>query len=208
MQIWPVEAAQLPAWIMQRSRQYGKTMQREAAGLIAQKVEGNLLAARQELEKLCLLVDATEITLEQVMSAVNDSARYDVFALIETACLGNAEHTARMLRGLKSEGVEPISIFGALLWELRRMYSMASAMEGGMPREQIFTEHRVWPQRQAALGKLLQRMPARGLTPLLGAAYQLDQRLKGAVRGNPWELLEDLLFRLAGIRLQSSAVNS
>ena len=207
MQIWPVDAAQLPAWIMQRSRQYGKTMQREAAGLIAQRVEGNLLAARQELEKLCLLVNAPEITLEQVMSAVNDSARYDVFALIETACLGNGEHTARMLRGLKSEGVEPISIFGALLWELRRMCSMASAMEAGIPREQIFAEHRVWPQRQPALSKLLQRMPARRLTPLLGAAFQLDQHLKGAVRGNPWELLEHLLFRLAGVRLQSSAVN-
>ncbi|MBF8270044.1 MAG: DNA polymerase III subunit delta [Gammaproteobacteria bacterium] len=207
IQVWPVEPAQLPGWIMHRIRQYGKTMQREAATLIAQKVEGNLLAARQELEKLCLLVDAPEITLEHVMSAVNDSARYDVFSLIETACLGNGEHTARMLRGLQSEGVEPISIFGALLWELRRMCVMACALESGVPREQVFSEHRIWPQRQTALGKLLQRLPVRRLTPLLGTAYQLDRRLKGAVRGNPWELLEQLLFRLAGIRLASGTVN-
>ena len=208
MQIWPVEPAQLPAWIMQRIRPFGKTMQLEAATLIAQKVEGNLLAARQELEKLCLLVNEPEITLEHVMSAVNDSTRYNVFALIETACLGNSEHTARMLRGLQSEGVEPISIFGALLWELRRMCSMACALESGVAREQIFIEHHVWQQRQTALSKLLQRLPVRRLIPLLGTAYQLDQRLKGAVRGNPWELLENLLFQLAGVRLQSSAVNS
>ena len=203
MQIWPVEPAQLPGWILQRARQYGKTMQREAAALIAQKVEGNLLAARQELEKLCLLAADQEITLEHVMNAVSDSARYDVFAMIETACLGNIEQSARMLRGLRSEGVEPISILGALLWELRRICSMACALESGIPQERIFTEHRVW-QRQAALGKLLKRLPARQLSPLLGTAYRIEQHLKGARRGNPWESLENLLCRLAGIRLHAA----
>ena len=196
--IWPVEAAALPGWIVQRARQYGKTIQREAAALIAQKVEGNLLAARQELEKLCLLVSTPEVSMQQVMSAVNDSARYDIFALIETACQGNGEHTARMLRGLQSEGIEPISIFGALMWELRRICAMANAIEAGVPKEKVFTEYRVWQQRKAALSKLLQRLPARQLTGLLGTTYTIDRSIKGALRRDPWELLENLMLQLAG----------
>jgi len=200
VQVWPVEAAALPAWIVQRARNYGKTLQREAAALIAQKVEGNLLAARQELEKLCLLTNTPEISVAQVMSAVNDSARYDIFALIENACQGNTEHTARMLRGLKNEGIEPIGIFGALMWELRRICAMADAIEGGAPRERVFTEYRVWPQRKPAISKLLKRLPARHLTSLLGTAYLTDRCLKGATRRDPWELLENLLLCLAGAR--------
>ena len=198
IQVWPVEAAALPGWIVQRARQNGKKIQREAAALIAQKVEGNLLAARQELEKLCLLVSTPEISMEQVMSAVNDSARYDTFAMIETACQGNSEHTTRMLRGLRSEGVEPINIFGALMWELRRICAIANAIEAGAPKEKVFTEYRVWQQRKAALSRLLKRLPARQLTGLLGTAYMLDRSIKGALRSDPWELLEDLMLRLAG----------
>lgn len=198
VQIWPVEAAALPGWIVQRARQYGKSIQREAAALIAQKVEGNLLAARQELEKLCLLIEAPELSVAHVMSAVNDSARYDIFALIETACLGNTEHAARMLRGLKSEGVEPIGIFGALMWELRRICAMADAIESGTARERVFSEYRVWQQRKPAITKLLNRLPARQLTGQLGTAYMIDRSIKGAVRRDPWELLEDLMLRLAG----------
>ena len=206
VQIWPVEPAQLPGWIVQRARLLGKTLHREAAALIAQKVEGNLLAARQELEKLCLLVDASEINLQHVMNAVNDSARYDVFDLIATACMGDIEHTARMLRGLQSEGVEPLGIFGALIWELRRTCSMAWALRTGLSLDQVFSEYRIWQQRQTALGKLLKRLPARELMPLLGAAYRIDRQLKGASPGNPWEVLEDLLFRLAGVHLQARAL--
>ena len=198
VQVWPVEAAALPGWIVRRARQYGKSIQREAATLIAQKVEGNLLAARQELEKLCLLIDAPEISVTHVMSAVNDSARYDIFALIETACLGNTEHATRMLRGLKSEGIEPISIFGALMWELRRICAMANAIESGTPREKVFSEYRVWQQRKPAISKLLNRLPARQLTRQLGAAYLIDRSIKGATRRDPWELLEKLMLTLAG----------
>ena len=200
VQVWPVEAAALPAWIVQRARRYGKTLQREAAALIAQKVEGNLLAARQELEKLCLLANTQEISVPQVMSAVNDSARYDIFSLIENACLGNSEHAVRMLSGLKNEGIEPIGIFGALMWELRRICAMADAIEGGTPREKVFADYRVWPQRKPALSKLLNRLPARQLTDLLGTAYTIDRCVKGALRRNPWELLENLLLCLAGAR--------
>jgi len=205
VQIWPVEAAKLPGWIVQRARLLGKTLHREAAALIAQKVEGNLLAARQELEKLCLLVDAPEINLKHVMNAVNDSARYDVFLLIATACMGDIEHAARMLRGLQGEGVKPLDVFGALLWELRRICSMAWTMRSGQSLDQIFSEYRVWQQRQAPISKVLKRLPARELMPLLGAAYHIERQLKGASPGDPWAALEDLLFRLAGVHLQATA---
>lgn len=204
LQIWPVAAANLPGWIAQRARQYGKNIQREAADLVAQRVEGNLLAARQELEKLCLLVETPEITVAHVMSAVNDSTRYDIFTLIETACLGNIEHTTRMLRGLQGEGTEPISIFAALMWELRRICAMANAIAAGVPKEKVFTEYRVWQQRKPAINKLLKRLPARQMTALLSSTYRIDQSLKGALRADPWGLLEDLLLQLAGARLPAT----
>jgi DNA polymerase-3 subunit delta len=198
IQIWPVEPARLPDWIRQRAGRHGKTLQRDAAALIAQKVEGNLLAARQEVEKLHLLIPGPEITLEHVMDAVSDSARYDTFALVETACLGDIEHTARMLRGLRIEGAEPLSVFGALLWELRRVYAMVCAQESGAAREHIFAEYRVWPQRRAALNKILSRLRAPQAAALIAEAARVDRFLKGALRGDPWVSLEKLLFRLAG----------
>lgn len=201
VQVWPVKPADLPGWMVNRSRQFGKNIQQEAAGLIAQKVEGNLLAARQELEKLCLLVDEPEITVQHVMSAVNDSARYDIFGLIETVCLGKTEYALRMLRGLRSEGVEPISLFGALMWELRRICSMACAIESGTSKEKVFAEYRIWQQRKPAINKLLNRFDARRLAELLGNTHTIDRALKGAVRRDPWELLERFMLNLAGISL-------
>ena len=205
IQIWPIEASNLNSWIVTRAREYGKSIQRDAAELIAQKVEGNLLAARQELQKLCLLTNADEITIEDVMSAVNDSARYDVFAMIESACLGNAEHSCRMLRGLKAEGLEPVGIFGAMMWEIRRFCSIAQAIDSGIPRDRVYSEFRVWQQKKAAVSKLTDRLGPDELVLVLRKAHTIDNALKGALRINPWELLEDLILQLAGIRDDSAA---
>lgn len=203
IQIWPVEPARLPAWIINRGRQLGKRISPDAAGLIADRVEGNLLAARQELEKLCLLVDAPEIGAEEVMDAVSDSARFDVFSMIELALAGKTERILRMIRGLRNEGVEPMSIFGAMMWEYRRLCSMAYEIKAGTPREKVFSQYRVWPQRKPATNALLNRMNLQALGDLLRQAAVLDRALKGALRVDSWELMENFLFQIAGVRLQS-----
>ena len=201
--VWPITPTRMPEWLMERVRLLGKTIERDAAALIAQRVEGNLLAARQELEKLALLVDKPVIELEDVMSAVADSARFEVFALIETLCLGNLERTRRMLQGLRNEGVEPLGIFGALMWEFRRICSMAHAMQAGMPKQRVFAEYKVWEQRQPATDKMLSRFNCREFGELLHHAALVDRSLKGALSANPWDTLENFMFRIAGVRLQS-----
>src|SRR6218665_17122 len=110
VQIWPVEVHQLPQWIRQRMSQIGMSATQEAVDLIAARVEGNLLAAAQEIEKLKLLADGNQIDAATVQAAVADSARYDVFGLIDAVLNGEAAHALRILEGLRGEGVEPLFI--------------------------------------------------------------------------------------------------
>jgi len=110
LQIWPVELGQLPQWIRQRLSEAGHSASAEAVDLIAARVEGNLLAAAQEIEKLKLLAENGRIEVETVQAAVADSARFDVFGLLETLLAGDAAHALRMLNGLRGEGVEALFI--------------------------------------------------------------------------------------------------
>jgi DNA polymerase-3 subunit delta len=203
IQIWPVEAARLPAWISNRARLLDKRISQEAAALIADRMEGNLLAAKQELDKLCLLVDAPEISIDDVMDAVTDSTRFDVFSMIEFALAGKTDRILRMIRGLRNEGVEPMGIFGALMWEFRRLCSMSYEIKAGAARDRVFAQYRVWPQRKPAITAMLNRVDNITLGELLHQATELDRALKGAYRADPWELMENFLFRIAGVRLQS-----
>ncbi len=207
IQIWPVEMARLPGWITQRAGLMGKRIDREAAALIAERTEGNLLAARQELDKLCLLVTENEITLAHVQSGITDSTRHNLFDLMEHALNGNVSRVAGMLRGLRQEGVEPIGLYGAVMWEFRRLCSISAGIAGGMPEARVFAEYRIWEKRQHALRAALRRFSHRQLNSMLAEAVIIDKALKGAVKDNPWELLEKFLFQIAGVRLQS-AVNT
>jgi DNA polymerase III subunit delta len=203
VQIWPIEPGRLPDWIRQRMQGHGKKMDRDTASLIAERVEGNLLAARQEIDKLALLVDKETVDLKDVMEAVSDSSRFEVFDLIESTLSGNTERVARMLRGLKGEGAEPMSIFGALMWEMRRVCSMSHEIAAGTPRESVFASYRVWQQRKFATNSILKRYSDTQLNVLLQRATLVDKAMKGAIKANAWDLLENFLFRIAGVRLQS-----
>ena len=128
LQIWPVDAAQLPQWIRQRLAQAGLSASQEAVEMIAARVEGNLLAAAQEIEKLKLLAEGGQVDADTVLAAVADSARYDVFGLIDAALAGEAAHALRMLEGLRGEGVEPPVILWALAREIRLLATIAEAL--------------------------------------------------------------------------------
>jgi DNA polymerase-3 subunit delta len=198
--MWPLEPARLPDWIRERTRQRGKTIDRPAAELIAQRVEGNLLAAAQEIDKLILLVDSETISLEDAMLTVTDSARYDAFALVESSLMGNTARLVRMLRGLRQEGVEPLGVFGPLMWELRRLSSMAHALAAGAGQDRVLTDFHVWPQRRSAVIACLNRLRPEDLSRLLGRAATVDRAAKGASIAGPWELLEDFLLAIAGVK--------
>ena len=200
IQVWPVGPAELPGWIMARCRGQNKTLDRATAALIAQRVEGNLLAARQEIEKLALLVDGADIDSEAVLNMVVDSARYDVFELVDNVFLGKPERVSRMLRGLRNEGIEPLGVYGVLMWGLRRAGSIAHDIAQGKSREQVFGAYRIPERQKKGVSILLRRFSAARLSALLVEGLDVDKALKGVVEADGWRLLETFMLALAGCR--------
>ncbi len=145
IQIWPVDVHQLPQWINQRLQQAGLSAQRDAVDLIAARVEGNLLAAAQEIEKLKLLADGNPITVETVQAAVADSARFDVFGLVDAILNGEAAHALRMLEGLRGEGVEP----PVILWPWLASCANWPGWPNSSARGCRWTRHSARPARRS-----------------------------------------------------------
>jgi DNA polymerase III subunit delta len=197
--VWPVEPAQLPAWITARVQSKGKTIDTAATMLIAEQVEGNLLAAKQEIDKLCLLVDRDEISMDDVISAVADSSRYDVFELTRSALTGDSIRAVRMLGGLRSVGMEPGNIYAPMMWDLRRICLIAYAVNQGDSLDRSFTEQRVWDQKlKQAIKTALQRHTLHYLQGLLRQAGYIDRMVKSSDRELAWNTLEILLLLLSG----------
>ncbi|AJO80842.1 DNA polymerase III subunit delta [Pseudomonas sp. MRSN 12121] len=203
IQIWPVDANQLPQWIRQRLSQAGLSANQDAVDLIAARVEGNLLAAAQEIEKLKLMAEGGQITAETVQAAVADSARFDVFGLVDAVLNGEAAHALRMLEGLRGEGVEPPVILWALSRELRALANMSLQYSQGTPLDKVFSQARppVWDKRKPLMSKALQRYSAPRWAQLLLDAQRIDVQIKGQATGSPWSSLSRLSLLMAGQRL-------
>lgn len=206
VQVWPVEARTLPAWIMQRLRAKGMQASSEAAALLAERVEGNLLAAAQDIEKLYLLYGPTSIDAVKVAEAVADSARFDVYDLVDTALLGDAVRATRTLYGLRAEGAEPTLVLWALVREVRSLAGMAYDCRKGASVEPVLIKHRVWEKRKAAVRQALQRHPLRHWQKLLSIAARIDRVIKGATPGNAWDELLQLSLAIAGVRLWNEEI--
>ncbi|HSC84311.1 MAG TPA: DNA polymerase III subunit delta [Pseudomonas sp.] len=206
LQIWPVDAGQLPQWIRQRLAQAGLSASQEAVELIAARVEGNLLAAAQEIEKLKLLAEGNQIDASTVQAAVADSARYDVFGLIDAVLGGEGAHALRMLEGLRGEGVEVLFILVMLARELRQLAGIAQQVNQGTPLDKAFAAARppVWDKRKPLVSKALQRHSAARWNQLLIDAQRIDAQVKGQAPGDPWSSLARLALLMSGQRLPLS----
>ena len=197
--IWPVATAALPGWLRGRAGALHVDMEPAAAQLIVDRVEGNLLAAKQELEKLALLTDGKPITAELVLRSVGDSARYDVTQLGSAVAGGEAERALRILLGLKSEGVEPTLILWALtrelrgLWQARERRRLHSNARGGS-----------WNQAATPSSEALARLGKMPLAQLLRQAHLTDRILKGLAGGDAWTAVTGLAAGMAGA-LQATA---
>jgi DNA polymerase-3 subunit delta len=191
--IFPVDAAALPAWLRARAKMLHIDIGPEASQLIVDRVEGNLLAAQQELEKLKLLANGGSIDVDLVLRSVGDSARYDVFQVAEAAAAGDAARALRVLLGLKSEGVEPTLILWALLRELRGMWQ---ARERGRLRSAV--RGSAWNLAATPSARALSRLKKLPLAPLLMQASQTDRIIKGLSPGDAWSALTGLTGAFAG----------
>lgn len=197
--VWPVEVAQLPAWIDRRMRRHDMRASAPALQLIAERVEGNLLAAAQEIEKLYLLHGAGELDLDTVAELVTDSARYDVFGLVDAALAGDAAHAQRILSGLRGEGVEPVLILWALTREIRALTQMARQLQGGAGLSQVLAGARVWDKRKPLLSAALKRIRGRQWWWLLRRCGRIDRLTKGRAAGSAWDELLQLTLCLSGL---------
>ncbi|HXP65816.1 MAG TPA: DNA polymerase III subunit delta [Steroidobacteraceae bacterium] len=191
--IMPVDTAALPAWLRGRAKMLHIDVEPEAAQLIVDRVEGNLLAAQQELEKLALLANGAPVGVELVLRSVGDSARYDVFQLAEAAAAGDAPRALRVLLGLKSEGVEPTLILWALVRELRGMWQARD-------RERLRSNARGsgWNLAANPSPRALGRLKRLPLAPLLLQAGHADRVIKGLAPGDAWSVITGLTGAFAG----------
>jgi len=191
--VWPVKAEALPGWLESRARRLDLRLAPGVAELIADRVEGNLLAAKQELDVLALLASGAPIDKQLAMEVIGNSARYDVFQLGEAAAAGDAARALRILTGLRNEGVEPTLILWALVRELRGLYQAREAQ-----RLRARGANAAWNLAAKPSPAALNRLRALPLARLMRQAARTDRIIKGIARGDAWSAVTALTAELAG----------
>ncbi len=195
--LWPIGVRELPGWIANRMRQAGLVPDRGAVNVIADRVEGNLLAAQQEIEKLRLLLGEGEVSASDVESAVADSSRFDVYKLADAAMAGDAKRALRILSGLRAEGVEPVIVVWALTRELRTLTRLADAVAQRADLGRAMQKCGVWRNRQGLVRSCLGRHQPQAFAGLLRDTAAADAAAKGQLRRDPWQLITDIVAGLA-----------
>jgi len=193
-----VERAQLPQWIAARLARQKQKADRETLQFLADSVEGNLLAAHQEIQKLGLLFPPGELAFDPVCGAVLNVARYDAFKLNEAMLSGDKARLARMLDGLKSEGEAPPKILWVLSEEIRAVAKVQAGMALGEDMQQLYRNNRVWGGvRQQLVTEAARRLKSAALAQALRHAARIDRTVKGLARGDVWDELLQLCLRFA-----------
>jgi len=197
---WPIRVDELPRWIEQRLRSRGLSADRDAVQTLAERVEGNLLAAAQEIDKLALLGHEGTLDSARMESLVADAARYDVFRLVDTAMNGQGAQTARMLAGLRAEGAAVPALLGMVAMELQRAASLAQVQARGGNLGAEFKAQRIWDSKQAAYRRALSRHDAARWERFVAVVGRIDRTAKGRGEGDAWQQLERLLLAVADTR--------
>lgn len=199
VQVWPVKTHELPAWLRQRVQGADMRIDEDALQLLCERVEGNLLAAVQEVEKLKLLATDSHITVATVTEAVSDNARYSLFDMADSALKGDASTSLRMLHGLRGEGTEPPVALWALTREIRTLCEVQQDCNKGQSAQQALKARRVWQNRMGLMQSALARHDSASLSQLLQQALAVDGSIKGYAPGKPWDNLEDLITGLCRV---------
>ena len=201
IKIDPVERGALPQWIAQRLNAQGQRVHAGVEGqqtlqFFADRVEGNLLAAFQEVQKLALLYPAGELSLAQIESSVMNVARYDVFKLSDAVLAGKAERTQRMLDGLQAEGEAAVLVHWALAEDIRAMKRVVDSMSAGRPLGLALRENRIWGAKEKQFERIMPTVQTSTVNKLLQAAHQVDGVVKGLKHADwpsePWQALHRL----------------
>lgn len=193
-----VTPAALPAWIRERLQRYGLDIEREALDLFAERVEGNLLAAKQEIDKLALLHPSGHLlTWADAEAAVANVARFDVFQLSAAWMSGDGRRVARLLDGLEAEGDEPVLLVWALAEDIRTLIRLTAALKQGKTVQAVRNELRLWGEKQTLAPKAIARISPTRLIAALQECAKIDRQIKGAADGDAWTSFKHLAMSLA-----------
>jgi DNA polymerase III subunit delta len=195
--LWPLKAHEMPGWLGARLQAQGLSASREALELLVERVEGNLLAAAQEIDKLALLRPTETIDAEYMARVVADSARYDVFGLAEAAIGGDAGRCLQMLAGLRAEGEAVPPLLSWLATQVQQLLRGAEARAAGGNVDAALQSAGVWSSRLAPMKRALSRGGVAHFEALLAQCARVERMAKGRQQGEPWRELERLLVAIA-----------
>jgi DNA polymerase-3 subunit delta len=205
VQVWPVELPRLPAWIRERMSRHKLELDAAGAAIIAERVEGNLLAAHQEIEKLALLHPPGKLTSDDILEAVVDSARYDTLQLGVAAMQGQLSRAVKILEGLREEGIDATVVLWGIKQDLTWMSRCSQHMRRGQSADGAMNAEYVWRPRQGAMKQALSRLSPPAIQRMLVDASNVDRAIKGVRRSNAWLELQALVARIAGVKLRRVA---
>lgn len=195
-----VSASMLPQWIANRLAQQGQSTSQQTLEFLAHQVEGNLLAANQEVQKLGLLYPQGALADDAVREAVLNVSRFDAFQLGEAVLQGNAERTARILQGLQDEGENAVAVMNPLMWVLRPLVRIKQAEIRGENLNQAMTNARIYGDRQMLVKRAISRLSLRQLEAAVHKLADIDRIAKGVMPGDAWLEISRLCFGLARVR--------
>lgn len=189
IQVWPLEGQDLIRWLQQRMQRRGLQAETEGIKILASRIEGNLLAAAQEIEKLYVLYGAGQLSNQQIFDVVADSSRFDVFKLMDSVLAARVNRILRILSGLQAEGIPAPVVLWALTREARVLIKIKQALAQGQNRAQVFKNNQIWDKRQQLVSDALNRLADSDLNGILTLSAKADRQIKGQQQGDPWETL-------------------
>ncbi len=197
--VWPVDNANLTQWLITWSQQRQQPLSHDAAEYLAQSVQGNLLAAKQELDKAAIFIDKNcQINLDLLQQQVADNTRYSVWDLISSCLTGEVQLLPQMLSKLRQEKTSQILLARLLQKECQDIHQMSRLMTMGESRQKIFNQYRIWASKQRSYDLALKRFSAQGWQKLWKAAFKLEKIVVGLEVGDFWDDCLDQLLLMAG----------
>lgn len=199
IEVWPIAAERLHGWLRTRAKSLNVQLDNDALNSLAQRCEGNLLAAQQDLQMLSLLSNGQAVTSEQITDFIGDSARYSMFELGDACLAGQVDRALRMLASLQSEGIYPLPIVNTLLRECQQLADLAEQVKAGNSLSQVMQSARIWPKKQKIIQAALQKGSVKKWYALVQMLTFIDKSAKGQGDADVWTELAQVISLIGGV---------
>lgn len=206
---YDISQQQFPGWLKKRIQSRALRVEPGVIDMMVEQLEGNVMAAAQEIDKLQVLASDGAVTLKLLTESLADQARFDVYALTDGCLIGDFPRVLRIKSRLQSEGIEPVIVVWALVREIRVLAAIASGLRQGQNKAALFKQNRIWNKRESAVNAALNRLSSAQWYELLEQVAHLDQTVKGQRYqevGGLWYQIEQVCANMCGMRLASTPV--